>query len=205
MGVVPGDAQERAMTHLSRCPECRRELEQATAIVDELLLLAPAQDPPAGFDARVLASLEPREQPRHRRRWLLAAAAAVLAAALGAGATWWVTADDRNVANRYRETLATAHGSYMRAAPLDSNGHRAGYVFAYQGAPSWVFVYVEDGPSGEHDVLAVTTDGRRIDIGHCSVVDGQGSWGRTVDLPISAIEEVEMVLNGRTTMVAALR
>jgi hypothetical protein len=202
--VASDDVRDEVLAHVSHCADCRRELELATEIADELLLLAPAHEPPAGFDARVLAALRPGPT-RHTRRWPLAAAAALLVAALGAGVTWWVTADDRNVADRYREALATAHGSYMRAAPLDSNGARAGYVFVYQGEPSWVFVYVENGPSGEHEVLAVTADGRRIDIGHCTVLDGQGSWGRTIELPVRAIEYVELVLDGRTTMVAALR
>jgi hypothetical protein len=203
-GVASDDVRDEVLAHVSRCDECRRELERATDTVDELLLLAPAHEPPAGFDAQVLARLDPGGA-RHRRRWPLAAAAALLVAALGAGVTWWVTADDRNVADRYRETLATAHGSYMKAAPLDSNGTRAGYVFAYQGAPSWMFVFVENGPSGDHEVLAVTTDGRRVDIGHCTVEDGKGSWGRTIDVPVNAIDKVELVLDGEPTMVAALR
>lgn len=204
MGVAAGDAHARALRHLSRCADCRRELERATDVVDELLLLAPAHEPPAGFDTRVLAALEPRS-PRHRGRWLLAAAAALAALALGTGVTWWATADDRNVADRYRETLATAHGSYMRAAPLDADGSRAGYVFAYEGAPSWVFVSVDNGPSGEHEMLLVTTDGRRLDIGHCNVEDGQGSWGTTIDMPVRAVDRLELVLDGRVTMVAELR
>src|SRR5512132_697606 len=100
-GVAAGDERARTLAHLSRCPECRRELAATAEVVDELLLLAPEHEPPAGFESSVLARLVP-------------AASIVVAAALAAGATWWRTADDRE----YRHTLAVAHGSGLSAAPL---------------------------------------------------------------------------------------
>jgi len=75
---------------------------ELSSVGDELLQLAPAYDPPAGFESRVLARLT--EPPRRRsirplaRRWqwlAAAAAAVVLAAALGGAKGTWGTAPRR--------------------------------------------------------------------------------------------------------------
>ena len=84
-GVASGEQRAGALAHLTGCPECRRELQEAATLVDELMLaLAPEHEPPAGFESRVLAAL-PVPRPRHRRRptrrLAVRAAAAVLAAA----------------------------------------------------------------------------------------------------------------------------
>jgi hypothetical protein len=78
------------------------------------------------------------------------------------------------------------------------NGVAAGHVFAYQGQPSWVFVTVDDAPSGDHRVRLVTEDGRVHNLGVCHVRDGRGSWGTAVDVAIYAVDRVELVQGGRT-------
>jgi hypothetical protein len=59
----------------------------------------------------------------------------VVVAILAAGTVWWQTADDRQLANDYRRTLAVAHGHGLSAAPLLAGGAETGSVFAYQGSP----------------------------------------------------------------------
>jgi hypothetical protein len=206
MGVASGEVRARALRHLAECSDCRRELEDVAGTVDALLLLAPEQEPSTGFDARVLAALEP-PLVRHRfRTGLLAAAAVVLAALLAAGATWWRGADDREVADQYRGVLSVADGSYLRAADLEAKASAggAGYgnVFAYEGRPSWLFMTVDDAPSGTYHVRAVGADGRSRWIGTCAVRDGTGSWGTSVDLPIRSLDRVEMYGDGLPTLVA---
>jgi hypothetical protein len=205
MGVASGEARARALAHLAGCAECRRELEDASSTVDELLLLGPEAEPPAGFDTQVLAALDHRAPRRRLRVGLLAAAAAVLAGALGAGVSWWQTADDRTVAGQYRDVLAIADGSYLRAADVTVDRTTAGNVFAYEGQPSWLFVTVENARSGTYDVRVVTTDGRTRWIGSCTVRDGAGSWGTTIDVPVRTIDRVEMYEKGLPTMVARFR
>lgn len=204
MGVAPGDERAAALAHIATCADCRQLLEETTATVDELLLLAPEHEPPTGFDARVIAAVE-LERPRGRARgWnasklVLAAAAVVLAAAAATGLTRWAGADDRELAQQYRETLAVADGDYLAAAPLVSRGDsEAGHVFAYQGDPSWLFITVKDAPSGAHHVRVVTQDGRAFEIGVCLVRDGSGSWGTSLGVPIYAVDRVELVRRGST-------
>jgi hypothetical protein len=205
MGVASGEARARGLAHLAGCAACRRELEDVAATVDELLLLVPEAEPPAGFDSRVLAALD-RGAPRGRRRMRLLAAAAMLVGALVASLAWGrTTADDRTLADQYRQVLSTADGSYLRAADLKVGRANAGNVFAYQGQPSWVFVTVEGARSATYDVRLVTTAGGTVWIGSCTVHDGIGSWGATVDVPVQEIDRVEMYHRGLPTMVASLR
>jgi hypothetical protein len=203
MGVASGEVRAQALAHLAGCAACRRELEDVAVAIDELLLLAPEQEPPAGFDARVLAELEQSRPRREVGRILLMAAALVVVAVVAAGATWWHGTEDRNLAGQYRETLAVADGRYLRAADLTAGGKEVGHVFAYQGSPSWLFVTIEAGPPGRHGVRLVTTDGHAINLGTCRVrEDGTGSWGTTIDLPLTAIDRVVLFRDGRTTMTA---
>ena len=143
LGIAVGDERARVLEHLLACPACRRHLEELSSVADDLLLLAPTQEPPVGFESRVLDELEQRsERPERRRRTpLIAVAAAAVAALVTASAMWLAFDDDRDLADRYRETLAVANGKYLAAAPLSAaGGRRAGTVFGYEGDPSWVLV-----------------------------------------------------------------
>ena len=204
MGVASGDDRARALKHLAGCADCRRELEDVTATVDELLLLAPEHEPPPGFDARVLSAMQPPATRQHRPRVLLAVAAAAAVAVLGAGLAWWQGSDDRDLADQYRDTLAVADGEYLRAGNLTVDGISTGNVFAYEGKPSWVFVTVEGAKSGTYHVELVTSDGQSRWLGLCKVRDGSGSWGTTVDVPVGSVERVEMSGDGLPTMTATL-
>src|SRR5262245_44842894 len=97
LGIADGEQRAQALRHLAECAECRRAVEELTAVADELLMLAPEREPPAGFESRVLARMEPEPEParlRRRRRWVrvltpigAAAAAAAVTVAVALGAT----------------------------------------------------------------------------------------------------------------------
>jgi hypothetical protein len=205
MGSASGEVRARALGHLAGCHACRLELEQAAATIDELALLAPEHEPRPGFDTRVLAAIRPRPSRHRIRNALVAAAVVVLVAAGAVGLAWRQNADDRQVAAQYRDTLEVANGSYFLATELVADGSQVGTVFAYQGSPSWLFMTVESGPSGEYQVRAITDDGRTLDLGTCWVRDGAGSWGTTVDTPIRDIAAVELISEGDPVMVGQLR
>jgi hypothetical protein len=196
MGVAAGDERAAALAHLVTCADCRARLDEATGLVDELLLLAPEHEPPPGFEGRVLAAMDTRTPTRRRPTVWLAAAAAVVVVALGSmTVTRWAgaDADDRRLADEYRQALEVADGSSLRAADLlTPAGSPAGHVFAYEGKPSWLFMTVEGAPSGTYHVTLVTTDGRVRDIGDCWVREGRGSWGTALDVSIGTVDRVEM-------------
>jgi hypothetical protein len=202
-GVADGDDRARTLGHLSGCLECRRELAATAEVVDELLLLAPEHEPPAGFESSVLARLVPAV-PRRRWRALLAAALVVVVAALAAGAVWWRTADERELAGEYRHTLAVAHGTGLSAAPLlRAGGAEAGTVFAYQGSPSWLYVTFRSAPpQGSYAVRLLTRDGRRLALRPFTARRRSAAWGSTVEVPVEQIRTLEFVRSGVAAMTA---
>jgi hypothetical protein len=50
LGIVEGETRADALRHLATCAACRRLVEQLSGVSDELLLLAPAQEPPVRFE-----------------------------------------------------------------------------------------------------------------------------------------------------------
>src|SRR4051812_34582047 len=57
LGILPGDERAAALAHLDECPGCQQHVSSLAGLTDQLLLLAPTAEPPAGFEQRVLASL----------------------------------------------------------------------------------------------------------------------------------------------------
>lgn len=56
-GAASGPDRARVLAHLAECPACRHELEELTRVADDVLLVAPEHDPPAGFEGGVLARI----------------------------------------------------------------------------------------------------------------------------------------------------
>jgi hypothetical protein len=202
LGIADGAERADALRHLSTCGECRRSLERLSQVADELLVLAPTQEPPAGFESRVVEALglERSSSRRRRPRWLsprwLAPrlAPALAAAAVTAAVLVGAYSDDRRTAERYRETLALADGQYFQAKRLtDGAGSDSGVLFGYQGEPSWLFVTVDaahrdDVTSGE----LVTTDRRRIPLPSLKL-DRRGSWGAAIPIDLSELASVRLL------------
>jgi hypothetical protein len=207
LGIASGDERARALEHLASCPACRHHLEELSRIADELLLLSPNEEPPAGFETRVLGDL-PR--PTRRRRWLrplVPAVAAVAAALVTATGMWLSSQDDRDLASRYRETLAEANGKYLAAEALAApGGQRVGTVFGYEGEPSWVLVTVYEStqpPPGRYDVQLITEDGERRWLDPMRVAHRGGSGGESIPIDFHEVSEVRLIGPGRGNVLQA--
>jgi Putative zinc-finger len=207
LGIAAGDDRARALEHLADCPACRGRLEELSSVADELLLLAPAQEPPAGFESRVLGRLEPPARPRRRRRILVPAFAAGAAALAAAAVLWVATKEDRDLASRYRATLAEANGKYLTAEPLTApGGARAGTVFGYEGEPSWVVVTVYEGSRpepGRYKVEIITAEGERVGVGPIEVTREGGSGGESIPIDFHHVSEVRLLGPGRGNVLQA--
>jgi len=205
LGIADGEERARLLEHAAACADCRRELERLSGLADELLVLGPEHEPPAGFELRVLRALRPRPE---RRRWVRAwpaVAAALAAALLTAGGLLLAFRDDRRVADHYRATLAQADGSYFGAIRLhDAAGAPGGSVFIYRGSPSWLVVTVA--PPRRASVAGaelVARDGRRIPLPSFRL--GGGAWGGTLSIDLEALAAVHLLdRDGRSVLVADL-
>ena len=181
LGIADGEDRAWALDHLAGCPECRARIERLSSLADQLLLISPLAEPPAGFEARVVDAVAPARSARRPlwRRLALPVAAAAVAASIAAGVVWVAGANDRDLADSYRDTLAVAHGEYFDAAPIVlPGGSPVGYVYGYQGRTSWVLAIVYDGlPKGRYDLEGVTDDGRTVPLRSMDVAGGHGSTG----------------------------
>jgi hypothetical protein len=168
-------------------------------------LLVPEQQPPAGFESSVLARLTPAAPPRRLRPRLLWAASIVAVAVFAAGAVWWQTTDDRELASAYRHTLTVAHGHGLSAAPLLLAGDgETGTVFAYDGSPSWIYVTFRSvPPQGRYDVRLLTKDGRRLALRPFTARPGGTAWGSTIQVPIQQIQKLEFIRSNVPIMTAS--
>jgi hypothetical protein len=197
LGIADGEDRARALDHLSECDECRATVERLSSVADELLLLAPAQEPPPGFEGRVADAMgpAPRRTRFGGRRLLVPVAAALGAAALAAGAVWLALEDDREVADSYRETLAVANGEYFDAAPLElPGGKQVGYVYGYQGRSSWVLALIYDGVEGGTYRLELVADGgKKLPLTKLQVVGDEGSAGAATPVDYRDLTEVRLL------------
>jgi hypothetical protein len=185
IGIASGENRARALHHLARCAECRRELDEMSEVADELLLLVPDREPPIGFETRVVGALSGTK----RKRWhpvAIAAAAALVLAAVAGGIVYRSGSNDRLLAAEYREVLKKFDGRYFQTATLHgSPGDEEGQVFGYQGEPSWIFVLVP--PQDETRTYAITLEtraGGHVDIGRVEVGPDGGSWGKAIPVDL---------------------
>jgi hypothetical protein len=202
LGIADGEERAEALRHLSTCGECRRVVEQLSQVADELLVLAPVQEPPAGFESRVVQAMGLQESPPRRRlarwlspRWLAPRLGPALAtAAVTAAALIAVYHDDHQTAERYRGILDQAGGQYFLAEPLaDETGARGGVAFGYEGSPSWLLLTVE--PAHRDAVTSgelVTKDGRKIALPSLEL-DRKGSWGGALPVNLYKVASIRLL------------
>jgi hypothetical protein len=201
LGIADGEQRAEALRHLAECPDCRRAVEELTAVADELLMFAPEREPPAGFESRVLARLQPEPDPvppRRARPWrraLVPVGAAAAAALATVAIAMSATSDDRQLAQHYRATLAAAHGSSFDAARLFAPGRvRAGVIYSYDGSTSWVFVALyRPYRATDYTFELVTTDGRRIPLPSLRLDPKTGSGGQAVPIDLDSVAAVRLI------------
>lgn len=199
LGVADGEERALALDHLAECPGCRRELEELSALTDDLLALVPERQPPAGFEALVLERVKAEQAPaRPRRGWrrrrpLAFAAAALAGAAAMAVALTLSYSSDRRLAAQYRAALQGANGQYFASARLHTpDGRQVGTVFGYQGSPSWLFYTLDGRPvTGVYSEQIVTRSGRWITLPRFRLV--AASWGIATPVPVRDIAAVRLV------------
>ena len=207
LGVVGGEERGRALEHLARCPDCRRQVEELSEVADELLLLAPHREVPVGFESRVLSEVLPEpEPPRRRRRRRLRLVLAPAAAALAAVAiTLAVVSSDLQLASHYRHTLREANGKEFESYLLrGTDGTLAGTVFSYQGSPSWVLITVD--PGHRQDLKSaefVMNDGRRVPLGWFHL-DSSGSSGGGIPVDPHNVSVLRLLPGAGQPLVAHL-
>jgi hypothetical protein len=196
LGIASGEERAQVLAHVADCPACRRLLAELAASGDDLLHLAPAHEPPPGFETRALEAIG-AIRPR-RRRWSLrllpAYAAALAAAALAAGGVLVGTHDERQLGRQLSAVLARAQGSYIAVTELrDAERRKLGTLFHYGGRPSWVFTTLDRPlPPGGYRMSLVRRDGSTVDVGSVALGAGDRSLGSTVHVDLTQVRGVRL-------------
>jgi Putative zinc-finger len=206
LGIADGEERARVLEHIEDCADCRRELERQSAVADSMLVLAPEQEPPAGFESDVLRRIQPAAPRRSILRPLAAVGAVAAAVAITVSAMLIGTRDERRLADQYRAALEEANGRYFSAAQLtDAAGRRGGVLFTYRGTPSWILVTVSPAHRASVDrAELVDRDGRRIPLTSFRLTDG--AWGGSIPVDLQQVAAVHLVdKDGRSALEADLR
>jgi hypothetical protein len=85
LGTISGRARADVLAHVESCPHCSVELEALAGTTDHLLQLVPEEEPPLGFEVRVLTRLHEARRARlvsWRRRTLVLVGTAALVAGI---------------------------------------------------------------------------------------------------------------------------
>jgi hypothetical protein len=136
LGLLDGAERAGVVAHLEGCRSCGSQVALLAEAGEQMLLVAPSAEPPAGFEQRVLDRLGPRNlRPRARRRRgaapVLAAAAAAAVVVLGA------------VTLALRDGGGTDPGAAVRPDPAQ---HTATLLSSHSGRDVGEVVVVDSDP-----------------------------------------------------------
>ncbi len=211
LGTLAGQERSDILAHVARCHPCALELSELSRITDDLLQLAPAANPPAGFELRVVERVlagsttaptglpRPRER-RRRASWRLAAVAAVLAAVVGAGAA--VLASSTTAS----KPPPGASRPVTLSASLTRHGRVLGHVRVSSGRTPWLFVTVDDlsGPGSRTVACEVTLVGGTTEkLGRFRLSQGYGSWGVPLAAPVDSLRGAILVGSDGSVLASA--
>ena len=198
LGTVSGAERASALTHMAGCRSCRNQVEQLARAADRLLLLAPAAEPPPGFESRVLSrisgwtpaqgGLTVARPPRaSRRRVLVGAVGIAVAAALsGAGATALL-----------RDGGGAAPAGEVRTAlARDDGGRWTCRAVVYGESPTWLVVSLDrsDRLSASFSVEALQAGSPDVlPVGELTIRDGHGSLAAVIELPPDRVDAIRVL------------
>jgi hypothetical protein len=216
LGLLSGDERAAALAHLAGCRACQSNLDELARTADALLLVAPREEPSAGFESRVLARLaaergtEPQEKrppfwrnghrsPRHpgrSRSWIrplsLVAALVVATATVGVIIGRHTASHPQPSEIRTATVWADQFRSICQVVAVPGNRGRGAEILLrldeFAEAPSAYPVRVEP-----------ATGGRPVAIGKVQVVGGHGAFDRVVPDNVGRIRGVQVLEeDGRT-------
>ncbi len=196
LGSLTGEQRVAALAHMESCARCSAEVDELSKAADQLLHLAPASEPPIGFEAGVFERLGLDPRPPGWRSWLaarpklaMAMAACALVVTFGLGAV--VGHSSGGAGDRY---APTGPKPPIEAAALYSGTQMVGRVLVYAGNPTWLFMYMDD-PAWQGAIRCevVVDQGPTVDLGKFWLSEGKGAWAASVDQPAGRLSQARIV------------
>jgi anti-sigma-K factor RskA len=157
LGILLEPDRALLAAHLSRCEDCRSEIDSFTEIAALLVSVVPGSEPPLGFDRRVLTRVRFR---RGRVVVTVAALASMAAAVLGGLAI-----------NGYRQPKSTGLVVALR------QGSSVVGTLTASGHPTWVSMTIRGAAvSGQVTCQLLERNGTATTLGTFDLVNGSGTW-----------------------------
>lgn len=196
LGSLTGKQRVAAVAHMESCARCSAEVDELSKAADQLLHLAPASEPPLGFEAGVFERLGLNPRPPRLRWWLtarprlvMAMAACALVVTFGLGAV--VGHGTSSGGDKY---AAPGPKAPIETAALYSGSHMVGRVLVYAGNPTWLFMYMDDPAwQGAIHCEVVVDQGATVNLGQFWLSEGKGAWAASVDQPAGRLSEARIV------------
>jgi hypothetical protein len=196
LGSLTGKQRVAAVAHMESCARCSAEVDELSKAADQLLHLAPASEPPLGFEAGVFERLGLNPRPPRLRWWLtarprlvMAMAACALVVTFGLGAV--VGHGTSSGGDKY---AAPGPKAPIETAALYSGSHMVGRVLVYAGNPTWLFMYMDDPAwQGAIHCEVVVDQGPTVDLGQFWLSEGKGAWAASVDQPAGRLSQARIV------------
>ncbi|MGI9034204.1 MAG: anti-sigma factor family protein [Acidimicrobiales bacterium] len=194
LGTLGGGDRARALAHLDLCARCREVVGRLNQPAEALLLLAPEEQPPLGFEARVAALRGPNavataagRRPRRGRQLL--ATATVAAAAIGGVVAGHVTAPRSRPAG-VQVALASAE-----------NGRARCRAVVVGGSPAQLVVTIDEPAetgAGDYVVEARSSASDRTQMmGTLHLADGHGVLAASLGPGIDRLRSVRVFQAGQ--------
>lgn len=182
LGTLSGRARAEAIAHVETCPYCSGELEVLSGTTDRLLQLLPEEEPPLGFEVRVLTRIREARRAQlaslRRRTVALTAAAALVAGIAGF------------LAGHGLGSAPPAQPTSEITAVLHTASRAVGELYAPTGrSPRLVVKITGLGTSGRVTCLVTGTGGRTVTIGSFWLYQGSGSWTATLPFPANDLRD----------------
>jgi hypothetical protein len=177
LDALDGARRAELLEHVEGCVACRAELRALVAVADTVLALAPAAEPPPGFESRVLDRIAAdRPAARRSRRWWLApVAAAAAGVAVLAG-------------------VALGHDGHRAdgvaaARLLGADGTAVGQVLV-SDEPDRMVCVLDGAPAGARYAVSITARGRVTDLGTFTAAGPGRPWGAELPVEGSAVRRI---------------
>jgi hypothetical protein len=199
LGVLSGRERATVLAHVEGCASCEAELDQLSALADQVLEVAPDAEPPVGFETAVFDRLRAEAAPtpvppaaagasRDARgpAWLAVAAVVVALAFLGG----WLA--DR--AAHGRPGLSSAAAPVVTTADLIGARGPVGTVTAVAGSPGWLVMKVNAVVgSGQVACEVTVAGGATVHLGTFWVSAGYGQWSARLPVPASELRTARVL------------
>jgi len=200
LGILSGRDRLAVLEHVESCERCSAELERLSLVADALLGLAPAVEPPVGFESRLAERLWSPAMPHrvsHARRASVVAVATVVLALLGFGLGAVIGPPSLNV-------RAPSTSANLTSANLSSHGQILGQVMVSSGTPAWMFMTVDEGAWSSSVTCEVTlASGKVVKIGVFKLSNGYGAWAAALPASARDLRSAQLVSPDGTVLASA--